>query len=42
MNGMPEDSGGTSELYSTKAQHLRDLAAVCGVAAMLLDEARVS
>jgi hypothetical protein len=41
INGaMPEDSGGVSEVYATEPQDLLNLAAVCGVAAMLLDEVR--
>jgi hypothetical protein len=40
INGMPEDGGGASELYATEPSHLLDLAAVCGAAAMLLNEAR--
>jgi hypothetical protein len=40
IDGMPDNQGGTCELYATEAAHLLDLAAVCGAAAMLLDEAR--
>jgi hypothetical protein len=41
INGaMPEDSGGYCELYATEPQDLLNLAAVCGAAAMLLDEVR--
>jgi hypothetical protein len=40
INGMPDDHGGTCELYATESTHLLDLAAVCGAAAMLLDEVR--
>ena len=40
INGMPDDGGGLSELFATEAVPLLDLAAVCGAAAMLLDEAR--
>jgi hypothetical protein len=40
INGMPDNNGGMCELYATEAAHLLDLAAVCGAAAMLLDEAR--
>jgi hypothetical protein len=40
INGMPEDGCGASELYATEPSHLLDLAAVCGAAAILLEEAR--
>ena len=40
IDGMPDNQGGTCELYATEAAPLLDLAAVCGAAAMLLDEAR--
>ena len=41
INGsMPGDSGVSEQLYATESRHLLNMAAVCGVAAMLLDEAR--
>jgi hypothetical protein len=40
IDGMPDNQGGTCELYATEPSPLLDLAAVCGAAAMLLDEAR--
>lgn len=40
IDGMPDNSGGTCELYGTEPAHLLDLAAVCGATAMLLDEAQ--
>jgi hypothetical protein len=40
IDGMPDNQGGTCELYATTPAPLLDLAAVCGAAAMLLDEAR--
>jgi hypothetical protein len=30
INRMPEDGGGTCELYATEAAYLQDLGAVCG------------
>jgi hypothetical protein len=39
INGMPDDNGGTCELYATTTEPLQDLAAVCGQAAQLLAEA---
>jgi len=40
MDGMGDSQGGTCELYATEPALLLDLAAVCGAAAMPLDEAR--
>jgi hypothetical protein len=40
IDGMPDNNGGTCELYATEPAHPLDLAAVCGAAAMLLDEVR--
>jgi hypothetical protein len=40
INGMADNGGGYCELYATEAAPLLDLSAVCGAAAMLLDEVR--
>jgi hypothetical protein len=40
INGMPDNGGGYCELYATEAAPLLDVAAACGAAAMLLNEAR--
>ena len=41
INGLREDGAGMDQVYSTKPDDLRDLAAVCEVAALLLDEIRL-
>src|ERR1700721_998085 len=40
IDGWPDNDGGTCELYATEPGLLLDLAAVCGAAAMLLEELR--
>jgi hypothetical protein len=40
INGLREDGAGMDHVYSTNPADLRDLATVCGVTALLLDEIR--